>query len=148
MKKISIKLVNKSKYESPKYIKIGDSGMDIKANIEEPIILSPLERKLIPTGIFVDIPIGYEIQVRTRSGMALKQGLVVLNSPGTVDSNYTGEIGVILCNLGKEAQEISPGERIAQLVLMKIEEAEIEEVEVIDKKSERGSTGYGDSGKF
>lgn len=145
---VKLKIVNKSKYELPKYMKVGDSGMDIRANIEEKIILGSLERVLILTGLFLDIPEGYEIQIRTRSGLALKKALVVLNSPATIDSNYTGELGVILCNLGKENQEIEPGERIAQIVLVKVETAEVEEICKIEKITSRGDTGYGDSGRF
>lgn len=145
---VKLKIVNKSKYELPKYMKVGDSGMDIRANIEEKIILGSLERVLILTGLFLDIPEGYEIQIRTRSGLALKKALVVLNSPATIDSNYTGELGVILCNLGKESQEIEPGERIAQIVLVKVETAEVEEICKIEKITSRGDTGYGDSGRF
>lgn len=145
---VTLRVVNKSKFESPKYIKAGDSGMDIRANIEKNIVLESLERVLIPTGIYIDIPKGYEIQIRTRSGLSLKKALVVLNSPATIDSNYTGELGVIIANLGKEKQTIEPGERIAQIVLVKVEEAEIIEVDSINKITERGDTGYGNSGRF
>ena len=145
---MKVGIINKSSYEIPNYGKVGNSGMDVKAFITEPITLKPLERALIPTGIYLDIPEGYEIQVRPRSGLALKRGLTVLNTPGTVDSNYTGEVGVILVNLSNEEQIIEPGERIAQLVFAKVEFMELEEIELITKETERGGQGYGDSGRF
>ena len=143
-----VKIVNKSKYPLPTYAKEGDSGMDVRANIEEAITLQPLERKLIPTGIYVDLPKNTEIQVRPRSGLALKRGLTVLNTPGTVDEGYTNEIGVILINLSNEPQVIEPGERIAQLVAATVTHMELVEVSEINKQSERGGSGYGDSGRF
>ena len=145
---MKVGIINKSSYEIPNYGKVGNSGMDVKAFITEPITLKPLERSLIPTGIYLDIPEGYEIQVRPRSGLALKRGLTVLNTPGSVDSNYTGEIGVILVNLSNEEQIIEPGERIAQLVFAKVEFMELEDIELITKETERGGQGYGDSGRF
>ena len=145
---VKVGIVNKSNNELPKYATIGSSGMDIRANIGEPIILKPFERRLIPTGIYVDLPKGYEIQVRSRSGLAYKQGLFVLNSPGTIDDDYTGEIGVILCNLSGEEQTINPGDRIAQLVLCKLEDkVEWDEREELGKVTERGAGGYGHTGK-
>jgi dUTP pyrophosphatase len=145
---VKVGIVNKSNNELPKYATIGSSGMDIRANIGEPIILKPFERRLIPTGIYVDLPEGYEIQVRSRSGLAYKQGLFVLNSPGTIDDDYTGEIGVILCNLSGEEQTINPGDRIAQLVLCKLEDkVEWDEREELGKVTERGAGGYGHTGK-
>ncbi len=145
---VKVGIVNKSNNELPKYATIGSSGMDIRANIGEPIILKPFERRLIPTGIYVDLPEGYEIQVRSRSGLAYKQGLFVLNSPGTIDDDYTGEIGVILCNLSGEEQTINPGDRIAQLVLCKLEaKVEWDEREELGKVTERGAGGYGHTGK-
>lgn len=143
-----VKIVNKSKYPLPTYAKEGDSGMDVRANIEEAITLQPLERKLIPTGIYLDLPKNTEIQVRPRSGLALKRGLTVLNTPGTVDEGYTNEIGVILINLSNEPQVIEPGERIAQLVAATVTHMELVEVSEINKQSERGGSGYGDSGRF
>lgn len=145
---IQVGIVNKSPYEIPSYGKLGNSGMDLKAFISEPITLKPLERVLIPTGIYLDIPLGYEIQVRPRSGLALKRGLTVLNTPGTVDSNYTGEVGVIIVNLSSENQTIEPGERVAQMVLAKVEDMHLIETDEINKETERGSQGYGDSGRF
>lgn len=148
MKEANLKIVNKSKNPLPSYAHIGDSGMDIKANIDAEIKLHPLERRLIPTGIYVDIPEGYEIQVRPRSGMALTRGLTVLNTPGTIDSSYTGEVGVIIINLSSEVQTILPGEKIAQLVFMEIVKANIAEVEEINKETDRSSGGYGSSGRL
>lgn len=145
---IKVGITNKSPYPLPEYGKVGNSGMDVKAWIPEAITLQPLERTLVKTGIYLDIPEGYEIQVRPRSGLALKRGLTVLNTPGTVDSNYTGEIGVILVNLSNEAQTIEPGERIAQIVFAKVELMEFVELEEITKETERGGQGYGDSGRF
>ena len=147
MSKVKIKVENRSKYKSPEYQHSSDSGMDVRANIDEEIILQPMERKLIPTGIFVELPEDYEIQVRPRSGLALKRGLTVLNTPGTVDAGYRNEIGVILINLSGEPQTILPGERIAQFVLAHVEKAEIELVESVDTNTDRGTTGYGDSGR-
>jgi dUTP pyrophosphatase len=148
MKEANLKIVNKSKNPLPSYAHIGDSGMDIKANIDAEIKLHPLERRLIPTGIYVDIPEGYEIQVRPRSGMALTRGLTVLNTPGTVDSGYKNEIGVILINLSSEIQTILPGEKIAQLVFMEVVKANIEEIQEINKETDRGLNGYGSTGRL
>ena len=143
-----VSVVNKSPYSIPNYGKVGNSGMDVKAWIPEPVTLQPLERVLIPTGLYFEIPEGYEIQVRPRSGLALKRGLTVLNTPGTVDANYRGEVGVILVNLSNEEQTVEPGERVAQLVFAKVDLMELEEIEVITKDTERGDQGYGDSGRF
>ena len=145
---IKVGILNKSPYPNPEYGKVGNSGMDVKAWISEPITLGPLERVLIPTGLYFEIPEGYEIQVRPRSGLALKRGLTVLNTPGTVDANYRGEVGVVLVNLSNEPQTIEPGERIAQLVLAKVSLMDFINLEVIIKDTERGDQGYGDSGRF
>ena len=145
---IKVGIVNKSPYLNPEYGKVGNSGMDVKAWIPESITLKPLERVLIPTGLYFEIPEGYEIQVRPRSGLALKRGLTVLNTPGTVDANYRGEVGVILVNLSNEPQTIEPGERVAQLVLAKVSLMDFINLEVIIKDTERGEQGYGDSGRF
>lgn len=144
---IELKIVNKSKNELPEYAHPGDSGLDIRANLEEAVILQPLERKLIPTGIYVSLPDGYEIQVRPRSGLALKHGLTVLNTPGTIDSNYRGEIGVIIINLSNEIQHIFPGDKIAQLVVMKVEKANVDLVFSLDE-TDRGENGYGSTGRI
>jgi dUTP pyrophosphatase len=121
---VPVKIINRSANALPSYATAGASGMDVRAHLSEPVTLAPLERKLIPTGLFVEIPLGYEIQVRPRSGLALKQGITCLNSPGTIDADYRGEIGVILINLSAEKQLIQPGDRIAQLVLQQVARAE------------------------
>lgn len=143
---VKLGIVNLSDNNTPEYKTVGSSGMDIQAFLEEAIILYPGQRELIHTGIFLDIPAGYEVQVRSRSGLALKNGLIVLNEPGTIDSDYTGEVGVILYNASSEPQKVSPGDRIAQLVLAKVEQAEIVRLEEIVKVTERGSGGYGHTG--
>lgn len=145
---MKIKIVNKSTNETPAYATAGAAGFDLRANLESPITLTPGERKLIPTGLFMEIPLGYEGQVRTRSGLALKRGLVVLNSPGTVDADYRGEVGVILVNHSVENQVIEHGERVAQMVIAKHETAEIEVVGSTDEleSTERGAGGFGSTG--
>lgn len=143
---MKIKIQNNTPWDLPGYAKPGDSGMDLRANIIEPITLGPLERKLIPSGIRLDIPEGYEVQIRPRSGMALKKGLSVLNTPGTVDANFTGEVGIIVVNLSNEPVTIEPSERIAQMVCMKVEHMELEEVPEITKQTERGGGAYGSTG--
>lgn len=140
-----IKVVNVSGNELPKYAKPGDAGMDLRANIQEQVVLQPMERKLIPTGIKIQLPIGYEAQVRPRSGLALKHGVTVLNAPGTIDSGFRNEIGALLINLSNETFFIEPNDRIAQLVIAKHETAELIEVETLDE-SERGKQGFGHSG--
>ena len=124
MSVVPVKIITRSANALPSYATDGASGMDVRAHLREPVALAPLERKLIPTGLFVEIPLGYEIQVRPRSGLALKQGITCLNSPGTIDADYRGEIGVILINLSAEKQLIQPGDRIAQLVLQQVARAE------------------------
>ena len=146
MEKVKIGIMLEDGVELPFYATEGSSGMDIRANIKEPITLGTLERKLIPSGIKMEIPEGYEIQVRPRSGLALKHGISIVNAPGTVDSDYTGDIGVILINLSKEDYTIQPNERIAQLVLAKVEKAQLEIVTDL-KTTERGAGGYGSTGK-
>ncbi|MFM8805943.1 MAG: dUTP diphosphatase, partial [Sphingomonadales bacterium] len=121
---VPVKIINRSANPLPAYATEGASGMDVRAHVNEPVTLAPLERKLIPTGLFVEIPAGYELQVRPRSGLALKQGITCLNSPGTIDADYRGEIGVILINLSGQEQCIQPGDRIAQLVLQQVSRAE------------------------
>ena len=142
---MKVEIVNKSKHELPKYATTGSAGMDIRANIEQPIVLKPLERCLVPTGLHIALPEGYEAQIRPRSGLALKNGLTVLNSPGTIDVDFRGEIGVILINLSSEDFTINDGERIAQMVIARYEQAEWEPVEVLDE-TERGTGGFGHSG--
>ena len=136
---------NKSEYALPSYETKGSAGLDLRANIDNPIVLQPLDRALIPTGLFMELPVGYEAQIRPRSGLALKKGITVLNSPGTVDSDYRGEVGVILINLSSVDFTINPGDRIAQMVIAKHEQAEWVEVDGLSS-TERGEGGYGHSG--
>ncbi len=143
---MTIKIVNKSKHQLPQYATELSAGMDLRANIEQSIVLKPLERKLIPTGLFIELPEGYEAQIRPRSGLALKKGITVLNSPGTVDADYRGEIGVILINLSNEDFEIADGERICQMVIAKHEHISWQEVEILSE-TERGEGGFGHTGK-
>tara|TARA_B100000700_G_C15039406_1_gene854547 strand:- start:1541 stop:1975 length:435 start_codon:yes stop_codon:yes gene_type:complete len=142
---MKIKIVNKSKHDLPSYSTKNSAGMDIRANINNPFIINPLERVIIKTGLFIELPSGYEAQVRPRSGLAFKKGITVLNSPGTIDSDYRGEIGVILVNLSSEEFVINDGERIAQMVIAKHEQAILTEVEVLEE-TERGSRGFGSTG--
>ena len=142
---MQVKVINKSKHPLPQYETIGSAGMDIRAHIEEAITLAPLERVLVKTGLFVEIPLGYEIQVRPRSGLAFKKGITVLNSPGTIDADYRGEIGVLLVNLSSEPFVIEDGERIAQLVLAPHEQAQWQEVDILEE-SNRGQGGFGSTG--
>ena len=140
-----VKVINKSKHSLPQYETIASAGMDVRANIDQAITLAPLGRSLVKTGLFVEIPIGYEIQVRPRSGLAFKKGITVLNSPGTIDADYRGEIGVLLVNLSSEPFVIEDGERIAQLVLASHEQASWQEVEILED-SDRGQGGFGSTG--
>ena len=143
---MKIKIINKSKHKLPEYSTPHSAGLDLRANIDKSIILAPLERKLIPTGLFIELPVGYEAQIRPRSGLALKNGITVLNSPGTIDADYRGEICVILINLSNEKFEIKDNERICQMVIAKHEKAEFIEVNILDE-SERGDGGFGHTGK-
>lgn len=142
---MKIKIINKSKHDLPNYSTLASAGMDLRANITESITLKTLERKIIKTGIFMQLPIGYEAQVRPRSGLAFKKGVTVLNSPGTIDADYRGEVGVILINLSSQDFVIKDGERIAQMVISKHESIKWELVNSIDV-SERGSGGFGSTG--
>jgi dUTP pyrophosphatase len=142
---LKVKVVNKSKHPLPQYATEGAAGMDLRANIDEPIVLKPLERKLIPTGIYIGLPAGYEAQVRPRSGLALKHGIGLANMIGTVDADYRGQVGVILINLSNEDFVVEDGERIAQMVIAKHERAEWLPVEELDE-TERGAGGYGHTG--
>ena len=142
---MTVKVINESQNELPAYQTPGAAGMDLRANINYPVTLQPLERRLIPTGIRIQLPDGYEAQIRPRSGMALKRGLTVLNTPGTIDSDYRGEIGIILINLSTEDVNIEPGERIAQMVFSKCEHAELVEVETLDD-TKRGEGGFNHTG--
>lgn len=140
-----VKIVNRSDNPLPAYATNGSAGMDIRANLPAPIILQPLERQLVPTGLFIELPLGYEAQVRPRSGLAINAGITCLNSPGTVDSDYRGELKVILINLGNEPQTIAHGDRIAQLVIAKTEKAAWVAVEALNE-SVRNSGGFGHTG--
>lgn len=142
---MTINIINKSSHALPNYETIASAGMDLRANLSEPVTLNPLERAIIKTGLFIELPIGYEAQVRPRSGLAAKKGITVLNSPGTVDADYRGEIGVILVNLSNEAFVVENGERIAQLIIAKHERAEWYEVEILSETS-RGEGGFGSTG--
>ncbi|SED99677.1 dUTP pyrophosphatase [Tenacibaculum sp. MAR_2010_89] len=142
---MNVQIINKSKHQIPAYETEGSAGMDLRANIEEAITLKPLERVIVKTGLFIALPVGFEAQVRPRSGLAAKKGVTVLNAPGTVDADYRGEIGVILVNLSNENFVINDGERIAQLVIAKHERINWKEVTVLDE-TERGAGGFGSTG--
>ena len=143
---MKIKIINTSNHPLPEYKTELSAGMDLYANLSEPLTLKSLERKLIPTGLFIELPAGFEAQVRPRSGMAFKHGLTVLNSPGTIDADYRGEIGVFLVNLSTEEFTVQDGERIAQLVIAKHETAEWQEAEILEETT-RGEGGFGSTGK-
>ncbi|MBO7584629.1 MAG: dUTP diphosphatase [Bacteroidales bacterium] len=142
---MKVKIVNKSAYPSPAYATPFSAGVDLKANISEPVTLGSLERTMIPTGLFIQLPEGYEAQVRPRSGLAAKHGITVTNSPGTIDADYRGEVCVLLVNLSKDPFTIEPGERIAQMVIARHEHVEWDEVEQLDESS-RGTGGFGSTG--
>ena len=142
---MKVQIINKSKHATPNYETEGAAGMDLRANIEEAITLNPLERAIIKTGLFIALPVGFEAQVRPRSGLAAKKGITVLNSPGTIDADYRGEIGVILVNLSNAAFVINDGERIAQLIIAKHERVQWKEVEILNE-TERGVGGFGSTG--
>ena len=146
IEKKKVKIISKEGVIIPKYMTEEAAGMDICAYLEKPLVLGSLERVLVPTGIKLEIPVGYEVQVRPRSGLALKHGLTLLNSPGTIDSDYRGEIGIILVNISKEEYTIQPNERIAQLILGKVYQIEFENVEILNESS-RESGGFGHTGK-
>ncbi len=140
-----VKIVNKGRQQLPQYATPMSAGMDIRANLEEPVVLRPMERRLIPTGLYIALPEGFEAQIRPRSGLALKKGITVLNSPGTVDADYRGEVGVLLINLSNEDFVVNDGERIAQMVIAQHEQVEFVAVEELDE-TERGAGGYGHTG--
>jgi len=142
---MQVKIINKSSNPLPAYKTPGSSGMDISANLEEPIQLQPLDRKLIPTGLFIELPDGYEAQMRPRSGLSLKRGLSLPNTPATIDSDYRGELKVIMINLSNEIQTINHGDRIAQMVIAKYEQVDLIQVDELSE-SERGSGGFGSTG--
>ena len=143
---MNIKVINQSKHPLPEYQTPLSAGLDLRANISEPIVLQPLERKLIGTGLFIELPAGFEAQIRPRSGLAYKHGLSVLNTPGTIDADYRGEVKVLLVNLYNESFKVEDGERIAQMVVAKHEQIKWQPVEVLSD-TERGSGGYGSTGK-
>ena len=146
MQKLQVKIINQSTHPLPEYANLGSSGMDIRAFLSESVHLKPLQRELIPTGLFIELPLGFEAQIRPRSGLAIKQGITCLNSPGTVDADYRGEIKVILINLSNETVTIHDGERIAQMVIQKVDQIEWLPVEIINE-TQRGDGGFGHTGK-
>ena len=143
---MKVQIVNRSPYPCPAYATPLSAGMDLKANLTEPVTLGPLERTMVPTGLFIALPEGYEAQIRPRSGLAAKHGITVTNAPGTVDADYRGEVCVLLVNLSNEPFVINPGERIAQMVIARHEKAEWVEVEALDE-TERGAGGFGSTGR-
>lgn len=142
---LTVRVINRSGYPLPQYETIGSAGMDLRAHLVEPITLGPLERALVPTGLHIELPMGYEAQIRPRSGLALRRGLTLLNSPGTIDSDYRGEIKCILVNLSTESQTIAPGERIAQMIVARYERVEWLPVEQLGE-TDRNSGGFGSTG--
>ena len=143
---MTIRIVNKSNNTLPAYETLHAAGMDLRANIESPVSLKPLERKLVPTGLYIELPEGFEAQIRPRSGLAYKHGISIVNAPGTIDADYRGEIGVLLVNLSDQVFEINPGDRIAQMVVARHEKVDWQEVELLTETS-RGAGGYGHTGK-
>lgn len=142
---VQIKVINKGHHALPEYATPQSAGLDLRANIEQPIVLKPLQRRLVPTGLYIALPEGYEAQVRPRSGLAYKHGITVINSPGTIDADYRGEIGVLLVNLSDKEFVVNDGERVAQMVIARCEQAVFEPVEILDD-TERGAGGYGHTG--
>ena len=142
---VQIKVVNKGNQPLPKYQTVQSAGMELRANIDAPVILKPLDRKLIPTGLHISLPEGYEAQIRPRSGLTIKNGITIINTPGTIDPDYRGDVGVILVNISNEDFVVKPGDRIAQMVINKFEQAKFEVVEELDE-TERGEGGYGHTG--
>ena len=145
MQKLKVKIVNKSNWPDPFYATEASAGMDLRANTDGPLVLQPLERALVPTGIFIELPVGYEAQIRPRSGLATKKGITVINSPGTVDADFRGELRISLVNLSNEPFELLPGERIAQMVVSRHEKVEWEDVDVLSD-TDRGAGGWGSTG--
>lgn len=142
---VQIKVVNKGNQPLPKYQTVQSAGMDLRANIDAPVLIKPLDRKLIPTGLHIALPEGYEAQIRPRSGLVIKNGITIINTPGTIDPDYTGDVGVILVNISNEDFVVQPGDRIAQMVINKFEQAEFKVVEELDE-TERGEGGFGHTG--
>ena len=145
MEELTVKIINQSGHSAPSYSTKDSAGMDIRANLKEAALLKPFERTLVKTGLYIELPSGYEAQIRPRSGMALKKGITVLNTPGTIDADYRGEIGVILINLSNEEHTINNGDRVAQMVIAKVEQPTLNEVTILND-SERGSGGFGSTG--
>ena len=143
---MKVQIINKSHHQLPQYATPQSAGVDLRANLDEPVTLKPLQRALIPTGLFISLPVGYEAQVRPRSGLAIKKGITVLNTPGTIDADYRGEICIILVNLSDEPFVVNDGERVAQMVIARHEQAEWIEVETLDETG-RGAGGFGHTGK-
>ena len=143
---MEIRIINDSHHELPRYATPQSAGMDLRANLDAPVTLQPMERRLIPTGLRIALPVGYEAQIRPRSGLALKHGITILNTPGTIDADYRGEIGIIMVNLSQEPFVVSDGERIAQMVIAPHEQPTLVEVEALDE-TERGEGGFGHTGK-
>jgi dUTP pyrophosphatase len=146
MSSVEIKIINQSSNPLPDYATDAAAGMDIRAHLKEPVVMEPLVRVLVPTGLFMELPIGYEAQIRPRSGLAIKQGITCLNAPGTIDSDYRGEIKIILINLSADQQIIQHGDRIAQMVIQKVEKAKVTEVQILSE-TKRGDGGFGSTGK-
>lgn len=143
---VEVKIINQSPNPLPAYATAGSSGMDVRAHLDVPVVLKPFERALFPTGLFIELPENYEVQIRPRSGLAIKQGITCLNSPGTIDADYRGEIKIILINLSGEDQVIHPGDRIAQLIIQKVEKCTWIKVEILES-TERNKGGFGHTGK-
>ena len=143
---MKVQIINKSHHQLPQYATIQSAGVDLRANLSDPVVLAPMQRALIPTGLYISLPAGYEAQVRPRSGLAIKKGITVLNSPGTIDADYRGEICIILINLSQEEFVVNDGERVAQMVIARHEQAEWVEVETLDE-TDRGAGGFGHTGK-
>lgn len=146
MPPVQIKIINKSENPLPSYATDGSSGMDLRASLFAPVVLQPMERSLVPTGLFVELPEGYEAQIRPRSGLAIKQGITCLNTPGTIDADYRGEIKIILINLSEQEQVINPGDRIAQMIIQQVEKAVWIQTEFLNE-TERAAGGFGHTGK-
>ena len=143
---MKVQIINKSHHQLPQYATIQSAGVDLRANLNDPVVLAPMQRALIPTGLYISLPAGYEAQVRPRSGLAIKKGITVLNSPGTIDADYRGEICIILINLSQEEFVVNDGERVAQMIIARHEQAEWVEVETLDE-TDRGAGGFGHTGK-
>ena len=143
---MKVQIINKSHHQLPQYATIQSAGVDLRANLSDPVVLAPMQRALIPTGLYISLPAGYEAQVRPRSGLAIKKGITVLNSPGTIDADYRGEICIILINLSQEEFVVNDGERVAQMIIARHEQAEWVEVETLDE-TDRGAGGFGHTGQ-